>query len=124
MRNGLVKSSNSFDKLAYKRSAEIDKQLKEDATELKKQIEKNSRIILLGTGDSGKTTVLRQLTLIHGAGFSDNEKEIYRLKLRLSRRAIWKGTRESFARTCKAIECKGLVEQLCIKVNTFNCRKN
>jgi guanine nucleotide-binding protein subunit alpha len=32
----------------------------------------------LGAGESGKSTVLKQMRLIHAAGFSASEKEAYR----------------------------------------------
>ncbi len=36
------------------------------------------KILLLGAGDSGKTTVLKQLKILHGNGFSDSERAQYR----------------------------------------------
>jgi hypothetical protein len=33
----------------------------------------------LGAGESGKSTVLKQMRLIHAAGFSSSEKEAYRI---------------------------------------------
>ena len=35
--------------------------------------------ITLGAGESGKSTVLKQMRLIHAAGFSASEKEAYRI---------------------------------------------
>ncbi len=31
-----------------------------------------------GTGESGKSTILKQMTLIHGKGYSDQEKEAFK----------------------------------------------
>jgi ABC-type lipoprotein export system ATPase subunit len=36
------------------------------------------RLLILGTSDSGKSTLLKQLKILHGGGFSDEEKERYR----------------------------------------------
>jgi hypothetical protein len=36
---------------------------------------KEIRVLLLGTGDSGKTTVLKQLQILHGDGFEDRMPE-------------------------------------------------
>ncbi|KAI9179299.1 guanine nucleotide-binding protein subunit alpha [Blastocladiella emersonii ATCC 22665] len=48
----------------------IDKQLRDD----KQRIEKEIKMLLLGTGESGKSTILKQMQLIHGVGFSDSER--------------------------------------------------
>jgi ABC-type lipoprotein export system ATPase subunit len=51
---------------------------------LKKEKEKYNkmlrqpRLLILGTSDSGKSTLLKQLKILHGGGFSDDEKERYR----------------------------------------------
>lgn len=54
---------------AKKISDAIDRQIKAD----REEIEKNSRgtkLLLLGSSESGKTTVLKQLKIIHGRGLS------------------------------------------------------
>ena len=52
-------------------SEEIDKKIKVDA--------KNAPIVilLLGTGDSGKSTVLKQMKITHGTGFDKPEMELF-----------------------------------------------
>lgn len=54
----------------------IDQQLKKDAQAAR--ADKASRILLLGSGDSGKTTVLKQMKILHGGGFSAAERDRYR----------------------------------------------
>ncbi|KAI8578352.1 hypothetical protein K450DRAFT_247503 [Umbelopsis ramanniana AG] len=57
------------------RSKQIDKQLKADEKKAKTEV----KLLLLGAGESGKSTVLKQMRLIHAAGFSSSEKEAYRI---------------------------------------------
>ncbi|CAG8704486.1 13339_t:CDS:2, partial [Racocetra fulgida] len=62
----------NLEKQAKKRSDAIDKQLKAEREERDKQ--KTAKLLLL---ESGKTTVLKQLKIIHGKGLSD-ERQRYR----------------------------------------------
>lgn len=39
---------------------------------------KVNKVLLLGAGESGKSTLLRQLNEIYGKGFTDEEREVYR----------------------------------------------
>ncbi|GBB91613.1 hypothetical protein RclHR1_00190026 [Rhizophagus clarus] len=63
------------EKEAKKKSEAIDKQIKAEKERLSKQ--KLARLLLLGSSESGKTTVLKQLKIIHGNGLED-EREQYR----------------------------------------------
>ncbi|KAJ1332447.1 hypothetical protein BSLG_008749 [Batrachochytrium salamandrivorans] len=38
---------------------------------------KQPRLLLLGSGDSGKTTFLKQIKVLHGGGFTDKERRSY-----------------------------------------------
>ena len=54
------------------RSIQIDKQIQQDKQEfLNKQ--KEPKILILGSGDSGKTTLLKQIQIIHGNGYSPDQ---------------------------------------------------
>ncbi|KAI9493133.1 guanine nucleotide binding protein, alpha subunit [Zychaea mexicana] len=57
------------------KSKAIDKQIKHDQKRLNREV----KILLLGAGDSGKSTVLKQMRLIHASGFSPAEREAFRL---------------------------------------------
>ncbi|KAJ3105120.1 guanine nucleotide-binding protein subunit alpha [Phlyctochytrium bullatum] len=63
---------------AKKRSDAIDAELKREALARKMTANKGPKLLLLGSGDSGKTTVLKQLKIIHGNGFTDVERAMYR----------------------------------------------
>ena len=64
------------DKKARSRSKQIDKQIKEEKVKFRRTV----KILLLGSGESGKSTFLKQMKIIHGNDFSkdelDNQKPI------------------------------------------------
>ncbi|ETI22143.1 hypothetical protein G647_06216 [Cladophialophora carrionii CBS 160.54] len=53
---------------------QIEKELKLDHMSRTREI----KILMLGTGDSGKSTVLKQLKLINGGGYSDEELTFFK----------------------------------------------
>ncbi|XP_071797319.1 guanine nucleotide-binding protein subunit alpha-13-like [Asterias amurensis] len=59
---------------ARSRSKAIDKELTKDKSYLKREI----KILLLGAGESGKSTFLKQMKIIHGQEFSDEDLRDYR----------------------------------------------
>ncbi|KAI8914322.1 guanine nucleotide binding protein, alpha subunit [Gorgonomyces haynaldii] len=60
---------------AYQRSLEIDRQIEKDR-KVFEQRSRDPKVLILGSGDSGKTTLLKQMQILHGGGFS--EKEVFR----------------------------------------------
>ncbi|XP_019907785.3 guanine nucleotide-binding protein G(q) subunit alpha isoform X1 [Esox lucius] len=52
---------------------EIEKQLKRDKRDSRFEV----KLLLLGTGESGKSTFIKQMRLIHGAGYSEEEKQSF-----------------------------------------------
>jgi hypothetical protein len=79
--------------------------------DLKKQaVDKSGtiRLLLLGSSDSGKSTVLKQMKLHHADGFSQTDRQIYQ-------RHIWTNICESvlalleaskkFNVTCLTVDC-------------------
>lgn len=53
----------------------IDKQIEEDSRKFKKEC----KILLLGSGESGKSTIVKQMKIIHQNGYSKDELLLYRL---------------------------------------------
>jgi len=70
---GCVQSSG-VDSEAKARNDEIESQLKRDRMLAKNEI----KMLLLGAGESGKSTVLKQMKLIHHGGYSEPERESYK----------------------------------------------
>lgn len=52
---------------------EIEKQLRRD----KKDSRRELKLLLLGTGESGKSTFIKQMRIIHGSGYSDEDKRSF-----------------------------------------------
>lgn len=57
-----------------KRSIAVDKEIKRALKQQKKKERREIKILLLGTGESGKTTFIRQMRIIHGRGFSEEDR--------------------------------------------------
>ncbi|KAH0825816.1 heterotrimeric G protein alpha subunit [Lanmaoa asiatica] len=62
------------DRAEKARSDAIDRQLEEDSRKLRKEC----KILLLGSGESGKSTIVKQMKIIHQNGFTDEERMTYR----------------------------------------------
>ncbi|KAA6409758.1 MAG: guanine nucleotide-binding alpha-3 subunit [Lasallia pustulata] len=58
-----------------KRSKAIDATLEEDNKRLKREC----KILLLGSGESGKSTIVKQMKIIHQKGYTKDELALYRL---------------------------------------------
>lgn len=65
--------SSREDPIADKRSKAIDRAIEEDAKKLKREC----KVLLLGSGESGKSTIVRQMKIIHQNGYSEKELESF-----------------------------------------------
>ncbi|KAL7854566.1 hypothetical protein SRHO_G00167560 [Serrasalmus rhombeus] len=54
-------------------NAEIDKQLRRDKRDARREL----KLLLLGTGESGKSTFIKQMRIIHGSGYTDEDKRSF-----------------------------------------------
>uniref|UniRef100_A0A3Q2V8R6 Guanine nucleotide-binding protein subunit alpha n=1 Tax=Haplochromis burtoni TaxID=8153 RepID=A0A3Q2V8R6_HAPBU len=52
-------------------NAEIEKQLRRDKRDARREL----KLLLLGTGESGKSTFIKQMRIIHGSGYTDEDKK-------------------------------------------------
>ncbi|EPS45157.1 hypothetical protein H072_856 [Dactylellina haptotyla CBS 200.50] len=57
------------------RSKEIEKTIKQDEKKMAREV----KLLLLGAGESGKSTILKQMQLIYAEGFTKADKERYRV---------------------------------------------
>ncbi|KAF3834839.1 hypothetical protein F7725_027397 [Dissostichus mawsoni] len=55
----------------------VDKEIARILKQQKKKERREIKILLLGTGESGKTTFIRQMRIIHGRGFSEEERRSF-----------------------------------------------
>ncbi|KAJ6228270.1 guanine nucleotide-binding protein g(o) subunit alpha [Anaeramoeba flamelloides] len=61
-----------------KRNKKIEKQTKKDKKRMKNQI----KLLLLGTGESGKTTVVKQMQILYKDGFNEETQILFRDAIR------------------------------------------
>ncbi|KAI0253628.1 G-protein alpha subunit [Lactifluus subvellereus] len=77
-------ASNSQEAEGKARSDMIDRQIEEDS----KRYKRECKILLLGSGESGKSTIVKQMKIIHQNGYTNDE-------LLAFRPLIWKNLLES-----------------------------
>ncbi|PMD47591.1 G protein alpha subunit [Hyaloscypha variabilis F] len=71
---GACMSTSSDLEEQKKRSQQIDKTLEEDSRRLRREC----KILLLGSGESGKSTIVKQMKIIHQKGYTVDELALYR----------------------------------------------
>ncbi|KAK9776577.1 putative G protein alpha subunit [Seiridium cardinale] len=71
---GICMSTNKEVEDQKKRSQAIDRALDEDS----KRLRRECKILLLGSGESGKSTIVKQMKIIHLKGYSEDELYNYR----------------------------------------------
>ncbi|KAJ3350642.1 hypothetical protein HDU91_006221, partial [Kappamyces sp. JEL0680] len=59
-------------KSAKQRNQEVEEYLKTEKIKLERS-KLEPRILILGTSDSGKSTLIKQLKIMHGGGFTKDE---------------------------------------------------
>ncbi|KAG0768190.1 hypothetical protein G6F57_002601 [Rhizopus arrhizus] len=79
------------------RNKEIDTQIKRDRINMRKEI----KMLLLGAGESGKSTILKQMKLIHDGGYTPEERENFK-------EVIFSNTMQSMIVTLEAMDSLGI----------------
>ncbi|CAG0925561.1 unnamed protein product, partial [Notodromas monacha] len=107
-------------KIAQRVSQEIEKELRRSKRESKREL----KLLLLGTGESGKSTFIKQMRIIHGDGFSKEEKRkfsrlVYRNLIAAMKCLIEAATfcnipysgakSEDYVRLVKSVDCSNLL---------------
>ncbi|KAJ6230017.1 guanine nucleotide-binding protein g(o) subunit alpha [Anaeramoeba flamelloides] len=60
-----------------KKEQKLNKKVKNKLQSREDQLKKQHRIIVLGTGESGKSTFIKQLSILFQGGFTKQEKELF-----------------------------------------------
>ncbi|CAO3683156.1 unnamed protein product [Rhizopus stolonifer] len=79
------------------RNEEINNQLKRDKLNLRNEV----KMLLLGAGESGKSTILKQMKLIHDGGYSRDERDAFK-------EIIFSNTVQSMRVILEAMESMGI----------------
>ncbi|GAA6035170.1 hypothetical protein JCM8097_006401 [Rhodosporidiobolus ruineniae] len=74
---GALGGGGKVTKAEKERSNAIDRQLDDDA----KKYRRECKILLLGSGESGKSTIVKQMKIIHQNGYSRDEMLLFRLTI-------------------------------------------
>lgn len=65
------------ERIMRERNREIEREL----TKEKRNQDKEIKILLLGAGESGKSTIAKQMRIIHLSGFSQQEKDVFKRQI-------------------------------------------
>ena len=57
---------------------EVNQQIQRDLKKHKKDLKNTKKLLLLGTGESGKTTFIKQMRILHGKPYSQAELDVFR----------------------------------------------
>ncbi|GAC71948.1 G-protein alpha subunit [Moesziomyces antarcticus T-34] len=69
-----MSAEQSSDTPEFKKSRALDRQIKEDEKNMSREV----KLLLLGAGESGKSTILKSMRIIHHIPFTDEERENFR----------------------------------------------
>uniref|UniRef100_A0A7N5J9A9 G protein subunit alpha o1 n=1 Tax=Ailuropoda melanoleuca TaxID=9646 RepID=A0A7N5J9A9_AILME len=87
------------ERAALERSKAIEKNLKEDGISAAKDV----KLLLLGAGESGKSTIVKQMKIIHEDGFSGEDVKQYKPVP-----VIYSNTIQSLAAIVRAMDTLGI----------------
>ena len=64
---------SEIEKENHRINKEIERQIKKDRLSNKKEL----KLLILGTGESGKSTFIKQMRILHGSGYTDDDKRLF-----------------------------------------------
>ena len=70
---GCWKGPDNTDDMARQKA--VNRQIDKELHEHKKNYRQTHRLLLLGAGESGKSTLVKQMKIIHLSGFNQDEKK-------------------------------------------------
>ncbi|GAM24216.1 hypothetical protein SAMD00019534_073910, partial [Acytostelium subglobosum LB1] len=72
--SGDSQSTSDNNMLKYKEQKLVSKQIEKQLKNEKKLLDREMKLLLLGTGDSGKSTIVKQMKIIHMKGYTPEER--------------------------------------------------
>ena len=78
--------NGGYDKNCEQKSKEVDRAIKR----AEQEEQEVSKLLLLGAGDSGKSTLFKQMRLLYGKGFADADRKQYISSVDMN---LWQGTK-------------------------------
>lgn len=85
-----TKAAHQLDANAARKNSEIEASIRREQQRLQSEV----KLLLLGAGESGKSTILKQMKLIHEGGYSGPERTAFRF-------AVYSNVTESAKRLCE-----------------------
>ncbi|KAJ3179485.1 guanine nucleotide-binding protein subunit alpha [Gaertneriomyces sp. JEL0708] len=89
--------ASSEDSDSRRRNDQIDMELRKERANLRNEV----KMLLLGAGESGKSTILKQMKLIHDNGYSKEEREAFK-------EIIYSNTVQSMRVILEAMQAMGI----------------
>jgi guanine nucleotide-binding protein subunit alpha len=83
---GAKHEAGVYDKDCEQKSKEVDRAIKK----AEQEEQEVSKLLLLGAGDSGKSTLFKQMKLLYGKGFPEQDRKQYISSIDMN---LWQGTR-------------------------------
>ncbi|RWS08814.1 hypothetical protein B4U79_05543 [Dinothrombium tinctorium] len=60
-----------------KEQRRLNHRIESELRRTKREMRREIKLLLLGTGESGKSTFIRQMRIIHGSGYSLNDRKSF-----------------------------------------------
>ena len=60
-----------------KESRRISDEIDREIRKIRRENKKDQKLLILGTGESGKSTFIKQMRIIHGSGYTNDEKKVF-----------------------------------------------